>query len=124
MLARFENLAREANGVFDAFDGSNSAGLEACAVHKDGIELDATIAIQVRAGASVECYVVFKHNDGGFDRVHGRATACEDFATGFKSVTNARAAIGNRGDRNVPCAAMNNQGEFRGIHVRTRGPGR
>jgi hypothetical protein len=33
-------------------------------------------------------------------------------------------AIGNRGGGNVPCATMNNQGEFRGIHVRTRDLGK
>src|SRR5579864_3152254 len=124
MLARFENLARETNGILDAFDGGNGASLEAGSVHDDGIELNATVAIEMRASAGVECHVVFEDNDGGFDRVHGRTTAREDFAAGFESLANSRAAIGNRGGGNVPCAAMNNQRKFRGIHVRTRGPGK
>ena len=53
VLARFEHLARQANGVADALDRGDRAGAERGAVHDHGVELDAILmdGAELKAGA-------------------------------------------------------------------------
>src|SRR5437870_8425928 len=51
VLARLHHLARKANGVTHTFDCGYGAGLHRNAIHDDGLELDAPVAVQVRADA-------------------------------------------------------------------------
>src|SRR5712692_12083659 len=114
VLPRFEQLPRQANGVADALDGSDSAGLERCAVHEDGVEFDAAVAVQVRADASVEDGVVFEYDDGRFHGVKRRAAALEYLPAGLERLPATGAAGLDRFVRDVPGAAVNDQRWFHG----------
>jgi len=69
----------------------------------------------VRAGARVEDRIVFKDNDGGFDRVQRRAAARQHGPARFERAPAARQAVRDRFVRNVPRAAVNDQGWRRRI---------
>jgi hypothetical protein len=115
VLGMFENLAREADGIADAFDGGDGAGLQRFAVHDDGVELDAAFGIEMRAKARVECGIVFEDDDGRLDGVGGGAAGGENFPSGFKRAADAGATIFDGLVRDVPCAAVDDQGRFHGV---------
>src|SRR5713226_4697148 len=121
VLPRFEQLARQANGVADALDGSDSAGLKRCAVHEDGVEFDAAVPVQVRADAGVEDGVVFEYDDGCFNGVQRRAAALEYLPAGLERLPATGAAGLDRFVRNVPGAAVNDQRWFHGQRGFLRG---
>lgn len=120
MLAGVEDFASKVNGIPDALDGSDSARLERGAVHDDGVELNATIPIEMRADSSVENNVIFEDSDCGFNSVERRAILSEYFATGFEGALDARAAIRDGSIGNVPCSTVDDEREVLGIHVRMR----
>jgi len=111
----FEHLAREADGIADAFDGGDGAGFQRFAVHDDGVELDAAFGIEMRTKARVECGIVFEDDDGGFDGVGGCAAGRENVPSGFEGAANACAAIFDGLVRDIPCAAVDDQGRFHGV---------
>jgi len=54
------------------------------ATHDCGIQLDAAIAAQHRATASVEERIVFEHSDRGLHRIQRTATALQQLLPGLK----------------------------------------
>ena len=115
VFGMFENLAREAYGIADPFDGGDRAGFQRGAVHDDGVELDAAFGIEMRAEARVEYRIVFENYDGGFDCVGGAAAGGENFPSRFERASNAGAAIVDGLVRDIPCAAVDDQGRFHGV---------
>jgi len=115
VLGMFENLARQAYGIADAFDSSDGAGFQRFAVHDDGVELDAAFGIEMRAEARVECGIVFEDDDGGFDCVGGGAAGGENFPSGLERAADAGAAIFDGLVRDIPCAAVDDQGRSHGV---------
>src|SRR4029077_5480642 len=75
MLAFLEDEAGEANWVAHAFDGCYCAGFQRRSVHDNSVELNASLAIQMRADTGVEGRVVLKNHDGSFYGVE-RSAAC------------------------------------------------
>ena len=108
VLAGFEHLARQANGVADALDRRYGAGPEARAIHDDGVELDVAFAVQVRTDAGIECGVVLQHHDGRFDGVERGAAALEDFPSGFECAAAPIAAVLNGFVGDVPGTTVDN----------------
>src|SRR6266478_3774325 len=110
--AVFENFPGHLNGVLDALQARRSAGAKRRAVHDDGVTLDASVEIEMRAVAGVENGVVFEDHDGGFDGVQGGAAARENGPTRGESAVAAGFAsfYGLVGD--VPRAAMHYQRWF------------
>ena len=115
VLGFFEHAARQAYGVTDAFDGGNGAGFQRGAVHHDGVELYAAIAIQVRADPCVERGIVFERDDGGFDGVNRLAACAENFPSGVEGAANSVAAIFDCFVGDVPSAAVDNEGRLQGF---------
>src|SRR5260370_141457 len=108
--AVFENLARELNGILDAPESGRSAGAKRGAIHDDGVAFDVAVQIEVRAVTGVEGGVVFEDHDGGFDSVEGGAAAGEDGPASSESAMAARLASVHGFVRNVPRAAVDNEG--------------
>ena len=67
------NLAGGLYGVANALDAANASGAEGGSVHHKGVELNAAVAIEKAATSSVEGFVFFHDDDGGFDGVKRRA---------------------------------------------------
>src|SRR6266404_3183402 len=107
-----ENLASELNRVFDALQRGRRAGAERRAVHDDGVALHAAVEIEVRAVAGVKNGIVLENHDGGFDGVQGRTAAGEQNPPGAQCALAAGLASVHGFVRNVPRAAMNDQGWF------------
>src|SRR6266568_9472251 len=112
MGAVFENFPGHLNGVLDALQARRSAGAKRRAVHDDGVALDASVEIEMRAVTGVENGVVFEDHDGGFDGVQGGAAARENGPTRGESAVAARFASFCGLVGNVPRAAMHNQRWF------------
>jgi len=66
-----KDQARGLDGVAEALDAGNTAGLHAAAVHEQGIHLDAAIGGEEAAPAGIEGGVVFKDGNGGFNGIEG-----------------------------------------------------
>jgi hypothetical protein len=66
----------------------------------------------VRAVAGVENGVIFEDDDGGFDGVESRAAAGEDGPASGEGTMAARFAGVDGFVRNVPRAAVNDEGRF------------
>lgn len=124
MLAGIEDLAYQVNGIFDPLDGGNRARLQRGSVHDDGVELNTTVAVEMRADTSIENDIVLKQSDGGFDRIQRRATFNEYFTASLEGAFNAGTAIRDGSIRNVPCTTMDDEGKIRRIHVRKKTPWR
>ncbi len=108
--AVFQDFARELNGILDALEGGRSAGTKRCAIHDNGVAFDVAVQIEVRTVTGVEDGVVFEDHDGGFDGVEGGAAAGEDGPAGSESAMAAGLASVHGFVRNVPRAAVNNEG--------------
>ena len=110
VLALFEDEARGLDGVAEALDAGDAAGLHAAAIHEEGVELYAAIGGEEAAAAGVEGGIVFEDGDGGFDGVDGGTAAGEDGVSGFKGGADAGlvglSGVGGDG----PCTAMNEEG--------------
>ena len=72
------------DGVAEVLDAGDAAGAEVGTVHKQGVELDATVAGEEGAAAGVEGVVVFHDGDGGLYGVDGGATAGESRPAGVE----------------------------------------
>lgn len=66
----------------------------------------------MRAEASIENGLVFENENGGLDRIQGRPASRKDGPAGFKSAVATRIASVHGFIRNIPRAAMHNQGGF------------
>src|SRR6266404_692109 len=107
-----ENFARELNGILDALQRGCRAGAERSAVHDYSVALDTAVEIEMRAVARVKNGIVLENHDGGFDGVQGRAAAGEQSPAGAQCAVAAGLASVHGFVRNVPRAAMNDQGWF------------
>jgi hypothetical protein len=108
----FEDLPGDLNGVLYVLQSSGSAGAKRCAVHDDGVAFDVTVKIEVRAVTGVEDGVVFKDDDSGFDSVQSGAAARKYGPAGSEGAMAAGFASVDGFVRNVPRAAMNNEGRL------------
>jgi len=118
MRALFEDEARSVDGIAEALDAGDTAGLHATSVHEEGVELDAAVGGEEAAATGVEGGIVFEDGDGGFDGVDGCAATGEDLVADFESVTNAGlvrlSCVGGDG----PGSAMDEQGRIVGGGMR------
>ena len=112
VLAILEDFAGGLNGILDALQISRGAGSKSCTVHDDSVAFDVAVEIEVRAVTGVEDRVVFEDDDGGFDGVQSRAPARKDGPPGTEGAMAAGFAGVHGVVRNVPCAAVNNEGRF------------
>jgi hypothetical protein len=87
VIAGFHHTTRQANGIFDVAEHGNCSGLEGRTIHEYGVELDAAVEVQMRAGAGVKYWIVFENNDCGFDCIGCRTAALEYFPAFFKSAS-------------------------------------
>jgi len=87
--ALFEDEARGVDGIAEAFDTGNAAGLHAASVHEERVELDAAVGGEEAAAAGVEGGIVFEDGDGGLDGIDGCAAAGEDLMADSESVTDS-----------------------------------
>src|SRR5216683_976627 len=110
--AVFENFPGHLNRVLDALQARRSAGAKRRAVHDDGVALDASVEIEMRAVTSVENGVVFEDHDGSFDGVQGGAAARENGPTRGESAVAAGFATFYGFAGNVRRAAMHYQRWF------------
>ncbi len=85
----FEDGAGSLDRIFDAAKTGDGTGLECGGVHDDGVALDVTIEIEMRAVAGVEDGIVFEDGDGSFDGVEGVAAVEKDVVAGVKSAETA-----------------------------------
>src|SRR5713226_7999711 len=108
----FEDLPGNPDGVLDALQSGRGAGAKRRAVHDDGVAFDVAVKIEVRAVTGVEDGVVFEDDDGGFDGIQSGAAAGEDGPPGSESAMAAGFAGVHGVVRNVPRAAMNNEGSL------------
>jgi hypothetical protein len=105
----FEDEAGGLNGVAEAFDAGDAAGLHAATVHEEGVKLYAAVGGEKAAAASVEGGVVFEDGDGGFDGVESRRAAGEKSVTGFESLADTGQVSGSSVGGNGPCATVNEE---------------
>ena len=110
--AIFEDFARELNGMLDAMEIGGGAGAKCGAVHDDGVAFDMAVEVEVRAVAGVEDGVIFEDDDGGFDGVEGGTAAGEDGPAGGESAVAAGIAGFHGFVRDIPCAAVNDEGRW------------
>src|SRR5215470_9482805 len=108
----FENGPRGPNGILHALECRGGAGAKRCAIHYDGVALHAAIQREMRAVARVEDGIIFQHHDRGLDGVQCRAAARKNAPTCGKRALAAGLAGRNCFVRNVPGAAVNDQGRF------------
>jgi hypothetical protein len=71
-----------------------------------------TLKIEMRAVTGVEDRIVFEDHDGGFDGVQSGASVRKDGPAGAERAMAAGFASVNGFVRNVPGAAVNNEGRF------------
>ena len=102
--------AGEMNGVADALHGGDSTGFKGLAIHDDGIELDAAVAIQVRAKPRVKWRRVFELDDGGLDGVQRTAGGGENAPAGFQCAPTTFTTFGDDFGRDIPCTTVNDKG--------------
>jgi hypothetical protein len=104
--AFIEDQAGGLDGVAEVFDARYAAGAEGISVHEQGIELDATLAGQEAAAASVEGGIVFEDGDGGFYGVGGGAAFFEDGVAGREGLSYAALVVFGHLWRDGPGAAV------------------
>ena len=112
VFAFFHDLSGQADGIANPLDRGDRAGLQGGAIHNDGIELDVALAVQVRTHTRVEDRVFFQDNDRCFDGIDRSAASRKNFPAGFEGPAATFAARNNRGVRNIPCAAVDDQRWF------------
>ncbi len=125
MRGLLEDEASGLDGVAEALDAGDAAGAEIAAGHEEGVKLDAAVAGEEGAAASVEGIVVLHDGDGGCDGVDGGAAAGESGPAsgegcGDAALVGADGVVGHG-----PGAAMDEEdglrllGLLREGHVRT-----
>jgi len=112
MRTTLENFAREPNRILDALQRGRSAGAERRTVHDDGVALHPAIQIEMRPIPRVKNGIVLENHDGGFDGVQGGTAVGEESPAGTQCALAAGLASVYGFVRNVPRAAMNDQGWF------------
>jgi hypothetical protein len=110
MGAVFEDEPGGLDGVAEAFDTGDTAGLHAAPVHEKSVALDAAIGGEEAAPAGVEGGIVFQDGDGGFDSVEGTGTAGEKKIAGFEGAADAKLVFSFGFWRNGPGTAVDEEG--------------
>src|SRR5580692_5489438 len=104
-----ENFARGANRVAQAFDASDAAAAQSCAVHDEGVELHLAVAVQEAATSRVEGFVVFESDHGFFDGVEGRAATFQSAPSRGGRIAHSVEVRLNHVVGNIPGTAVNDQ---------------
>jgi len=123
MGALFEDEAGGLDGIAEALDAGNAAGLHAATIHEEGIELDAAVGGEKAAAAGIEGGVIFKDGNGGLNGIQGGATAGEDCIASFEGLADAGLVGLGSVVWDGPCAAMDeeegvaNGGSWHGVMV-------
>jgi hypothetical protein len=106
----FEDEAGGLNGVAEAFDAGDAAGLHAATVHEEGVKLYAAVGGEKAAAASVEGGVVFEDGNGGFDGIEGRTAAREQCVAGFEGKADSSQVGGSGIGGDGPGSAVDDEG--------------
>jgi len=107
MRAFAQDLARSAHGIAQVLDASHAPGAKRGAIHYQGVELHAPVAIEEAAASGVESLVVFHDDDRLFDGVEGGAAALEHPPSRGDGIIDAPDVGINHVIRHGPRTAMN-----------------
>ncbi len=110
--AIFEDFAGGLNGILDALQSGRGPGAQRRAIHDDGVAFDVAFEIEMRTVTGVEDRIVFEDHDGCFDGVKSGAPARKDGPSGAEGAMATGFARVDGFVRNVPGAAVNNEGRF------------
>ncbi len=109
VLALFKDEPCGSDGVAKMLDTGDATGFHAAAVHEECVELDAGIRGKEGAATGVECGVVFKDDDGGFNGIESGTAVGEDFGAGLEGSTYAAFVVSFSFRRDGPGATMDDE---------------
>ena len=90
-------------------NSNNGARLECGAVHKDGIELNFAVAIEVRSDSGIEYGFIFEFDDRFFARLDCRTASFKNCPAAVQRAMDPGSTGLFEFCWNVPGSAMNNQ---------------
>jgi hypothetical protein len=67
-------------------NAADAASAQRCAIHHEGVELHASVAIQEASASGVESIIIFHHDDSFLDGIERRAAALEHAPARSQSV--------------------------------------